>query len=112
MRGPSLGWRATHVFRAGAGLVMTHVITPRSLQRMKAIPSLPRWFRRKYAAVQGPWPDLKMEIPPELLTQPGIARDDAEETSAYKEQPLYSFHHNYGVSVLWALQRLWPSMIP
>ena len=91
---------------------MTRVITPKSLQRMKAIPSLPRWFRRKYAAVRGPWPDLKLEIPPELLTQRGIARDDEEETRAYEEQPLYSFHHNYGVSVLWALQRLWPSMIP
>jgi ferredoxin len=92
--------------------VMTRLLTPRAMPRMRYIPSLPRWFRRRYAACRGPWPALELEIPPELLSAPGIERDPAAEAAAFKARPLYSFHHDYGRSVVWALQRLWQAMIP
>jgi len=62
--------------------------------------------------VPGPWPRFDREIPEALRTVPGIRRDVDEENRAYHEEPLHSFHHNYPTSVMWALARLWQSVVP
>ena len=43
---------------------------------------------------------------------PGIRRDVDEEDRAFEQAPLHSFHHNYPTSVMWALARLWQSLVP
>jgi ferredoxin len=91
---------------------MVRVVTPRTLRALRWVPSLPAGFRRKYDAPRGPWPELRLDVPPEFLTQPGVERDQQVERLAYEQQPLHSFHHNYGPSVIWALQRLWLAVIP
>jgi len=87
-------------------------LTPRSLKRLAVLPSLPRPFRRRYAAVRGAWPAFGRSIPSALLSAPGIGRDVALEDAAYAAAPLHSFHHNYPTSVMYGLTRLWQSVIP
>ena len=88
------------------------LLTPAALKRLAVVPSLPKWFRRRYAAAHGAWEPFDRPIPAELLTVPGIQRDVDEENSAYADAPLLSFHHRYGASVVWSLGRLWESVIP
>ena len=92
--------------------VADRTLTPGRLKRLRIVPSLPPRFRRRYAAVRGPWPAFNRPIPADLLTVPGIRRDAAEEESAFAREPLHSFHHNYPTSVMFGLTRLWQSVIP
>ena len=52
-----------------------------------------------------------MEIPQDLLSHTGVRRDEQAAQDAFDEEPLHSFHHNFGVAVVWALARLWQSML-
>jgi ferredoxin len=99
------------IHRAGDELAV-RVLSPKRLKRFHVIPSLPAWFRRRYAAVRGPWPSFERAIPDELATVPGIRREGELEDQAFREAPLHSFHHNYSTSVVWSLARLWQSVVP
>ena len=93
-------------------VAMIRVLTPARLKRLRYLPSLPPRFRDRYAAVTGAWPSFDREVPADLRTTPGIRRDEAAEDEAFAKEPVWSFHHNHGTSVVWALGLLWQSMLP
>ena len=88
------------------------LLTPARLRALRRMPSLPAWTRRRYAAVRAPWAPFGETIPAELLSAAGVVRHPDLERRAYAEQPLRSFHHDYGGSVVWSLRKLWRSVIP
>lgn len=88
------------------------LLTPARLKALRRMPSLPAWTRRRYAAVNAPWAPFGETIPAELLSAAGVVRHPDLERRAYAEQPLRSFHHDYGGSVVWSLRKLWRSVIP
>ena len=104
--------QAANVLKGAVEPVVTRWLTPERLRSLGRVPSLPSWFRRRYAAVHGSWPSFEAEIPTELRGEPGIVRDAVLERAAFEEEPLHSFHHNYGGSVNWALGRLWQATVP
>ena len=56
----------------GAELLADRFLSPASLARLAKVPSLPATFRRRYAAVRGPWPVFDRTIPDSLRTMAGI----------------------------------------
>jgi epoxyqueuosine reductase len=111
-RHPPFRHRLVRPLHRAIELVVFRVMTPTSLKRLRVVPSLPAWFRRRYEAVTGPWPAFDRDTPERLRSVAGIKRDPAVEDRVHREDPLHSFHHNYPRSVMWALARLWQSMLP
>ena len=109
---PRAVWQVGHAIERTVEPWVMRVLTPARLKALGRVPSLPAWVRRRYAAVKGPWPAFDEVIPADLLSAAGIVRNPELERRAYAEQPLHSFHHNYGGSVVWSLGKLWRAVIP
>jgi epoxyqueuosine reductase len=105
-------WRIEHTVERTLEPWMMRLLTPARLKALHRMPSLPAWTRRRYAAVRAPWAPFGETIPAELASTAGIVRHPELERRAYAEQPLRSFHHDYGGSVVWSLRKLWRSVIP
>jgi ferredoxin len=105
-------WRIGHAVERTLEPWMMRLLTPARLKALRRVPSLPTWTRRRYTAVKVPWSPFSEAIPAELASTAGIIRHPDLERRAYAEQPLRSFHHDYGGSVVWSLRKLWRSVIP
>jgi epoxyqueuosine reductase len=55
---------------------------------LRYIPPLLSWRRRLYSPRLGSWGPVVVSVPASLLSQPGIPRDDGEETMAFQTAPL------------------------
>ena len=80
---------------------------PAILQRLRYLPPLPVWFRRRYASKQGTWPTLRVRVPYDLLSVAGIKRDPAAEAAAFAEEPLHDLRRVHPWLATYALQHMW-----
>ena len=91
---------------------MRPLLNTATIRWLRHLPSGPAILRRRYRAPRVWWPDRPpVEIPQDLLSHTGVRRDERAAQEAFEEEPLHSFHHNFGVAVVWALARLWQSVL-
>ena len=91
---------------------MRPLLTTATIRWLRHLPSGPAILRRRYRAPRVWWPDRPpVEIPQDLLSHTGVRRDEQAAQEAFEDEPLHSFHHNFGVAVVWALARLWQSVL-
>ena len=84
-----------------------------TIRWLRHVPSGPPVLRRRYRAPRVWWPDRPaVEIPEDLRSHAGVRRDEAAAQAAFDDEPLHSFHHNFGAAVVWALAELWQSLVP
>jgi epoxyqueuosine reductase len=105
-------WQVGHQLERAAEPWVMRRLTPSRLKSLGRIPSLPAVARRRYAAVKGAWQPFDDTVPGDLLSVPGVPRSPELEARAFEQEPLYSFHHTYGGSVVWSLAKLWRSVVP
>src|SRR5438552_3120471 len=65
------------------------------------VPTLPARFRPRHASPRKAWPVLPLDVPPELLTVPGIKRNRAVEEEAFAREPLELFHTVHAEAIEW-----------
>jgi epoxyqueuosine reductase len=80
---------------------------PAILQRLRVLPSLPGWFRRRYEPRYGPWPPVNVNLPLLLRSVAGIRRDSAAEARAYSEAPLHDLRVQHSWLAGYTLQHMW-----
>ena len=91
---------------------MRPALNTTTIRWLRHIPSGPAVLRRRYRAPRVWWPDRPpVEIPPDLRSLTGVRRDEQAAHEAFEDEPLHSFHHNFGAAVVWALARLWQSVL-
>ena len=91
---------------------MRPALNTTTIRWLRHIPSGPAVLRRRYRAPRVWWPERPaVEIPPDLQSHAGVRRDQQAAQEAFEDEPLHSFHHNFGVAVVWALARLWQSIL-
>lgn len=71
-----------------------------------------RRMQRKYGSPKQPWSDVVPDIPSELLSAPGVRRDDEVERSAFEEQPIQNFVALHEESFIWEIGEDWRSILP
>ena len=95
-----------------AGAVVRPLLNTATIRWLRHLPSGPAILRRRYRTPRVWWPDRPpVEIPQDLLSHAGVRRDEQAAQEAFEDEPLHSFHHNFGVAVVWALARLWQSVL-
>jgi epoxyqueuosine reductase len=76
------------------------------------IPTLPAPLRPRHASPRKAWPPVPLDVPPELLTVPGIRRDREAEQNAFEAEPLQLFHAVHAESLSWEVRAEWRSYLP
>ena len=105
-------WPLRRAFVVSVGAVVRPALNTTTIRWLRHIPSGPAILRRRYKAPRVWWPDRPaVEVPADLRSHEGVRRDEQAAQEAFDEEPLHSFHHNFGVAVVWALARLWQSML-
>lgn len=101
----SLANKLSRKLRFRAGLIA-------SSQKLRYVPSLPAWFRRKYESPKKWWPEFTREVPEELRSYAGSRRDPKEEEEAFKEEPLQDFLLSNPGGMVWLRGFMWRAMLP
>ena len=79
---------------------------------IRQLPPVPRRFRRKYEAPMRPWSDWNIEVPAELVTVPGIWRNEHEAQLAFEAGPLPHFINEHQREVRSIYQRMARTVFP
>ena len=80
---------------------------PAILRNLRVLPSLPRWFRRRYEPRFGTWPETTVTIPPVLRSVAGIRRDATAEAKAFAKGPLHDLRVQHPWLAGYTLQHMW-----
>jgi epoxyqueuosine reductase len=88
----SFYFRAQQRLLARLGLIVSYLPLANRLTDLRLLGLRPEY---------GAWPEFAGEIPAELLTVAGIARDREQEQAAFDERPLLDFKKRFATEVKW-----------
>jgi epoxyqueuosine reductase len=88
------------------------LLTSSLMNYVHLVPSLPGFFRRKFAHPDGPWTVDLPPLAPQLASAPGIRRNRAAEQAAFEAAPLQIWTQVHYSAAQWARRAAWRSLLP